>query len=110
MNTEDLGIGRRNMYHVVIALPEWGKEDHPMGQEFYVLDKNTILHCRRGVFFRAERTDQPSLDRPDRPVPTMIRDPEAPHYYATWMLTELLGTTPKEPMEQELIEKILGTE
>ena len=110
MTTEALGIGQRNMHHVEITLSEWEMDDHPLGREFYVLDKNTLLLYRKGVFFRAERMDLPSLDRPIRPAPTMIRDPEAPPYYATWTVTELLGTTPENPMEQEIIGKILGTE
>ena len=37
--TEALGIGQRNMYCVEITLSEWETGDHPLGQEFYVLDK-----------------------------------------------------------------------
>lgn len=109
MSTESLGVGQRNMYHVEISLPEWAEKDRPLGRELYVLDKDTILLYRRGVFFRAERTELSSPDRPERPIPPMIRDPEARPYYAEWTITECLGTAPQNPMEQELIEKILGT-
>lgn len=110
MTLEDLGISRRNLRHVAISLPEGTGEDRPLGQEFYVLDQNTLLLYRRGVFFRAERApDLPFPDRSDRPVPPKVRDLSAPPYFGAWTVMELLGTAPEAPMDPELIEKILGT-
>lgn len=110
MKLESLGIDKRNLRYIEIALPEWAEDDHPLGRELYILDRNTLLLYRRGVFFRAERAEDPAPNRPDRPIPPQIRDPEAAPYFADWTVTELLGTTPENPMEEEMIEKILGTE
>lgn len=54
MTLEALGIDKRNLRHIEITLPEWAEGDLPLGQDFYVLDKNTLLLYRRGAFFRAE--------------------------------------------------------
>lgn len=110
MTLESLGIDKRNLRYVEITLPEGTEDDRPLGQDFYVLDKNTLLLCRKGVFFRAERADTPAPDRPDRPLPAKIRDISAPPYFGAWKVAECFGTTPENPMDPALIEKILGTE
>lgn len=109
MKLESLGIDKRSLRYIEIVLPEWAEHDHPLGRELYILDKNTLLLYRRGVFFRAERAEDPTPSRPDRPIPPKIRDPEAAPYFADWTITELLGTDPKNPMDAEMIEKLLGT-
>lgn len=108
MKLEALGADKKNLDHIAVTLPEGMEEDLPLGQDFYILDKNTLLIYRRGVFFRAERAEEvPAPDRPDRPIPPKVRDLGAPSYFATWMVTDFLGLAP-EPMDQEQIEKTMG--
>lgn len=111
MKLESLGIDKRSLRYIEILLPEWAEHDHPLGRELFVLDKNTLLLYRRGVFFRAERAeDVPVPERPERPIPPKIRDLSAPPYLAEWTVTEFLAAAPEDPMDQELIEKTLGAE
>ena len=110
LTLEDLDISKRNLPHIQITLPEGTGEDSPLGQELFILDMDTLMLYRKGVFYRAERTDQPAPQREDRPIPPKIRDLSAPAYFGTWKVTECLGTAPEEPMEQELIDKVLGAE
>lgn len=110
LSLEDLGGGRWSLRHVRLGLPEEVEEDRLLGREFYVLDKNTLLLCQEGVFYRAERTGLPFPDRPERPLPPRVRDPDALPWFAAWKITECLGTDPENPMDPELVEKILQTE
>lgn len=110
LSLEALNIDRGCLNHVSVTLPEGTEADQPLGRELYVLDKNTLLLHRKGVFYRAERTEQPVPGREDRPIPPKIRDLSAPPYFAAWTVTDCLGTSPEAPMDPEMIEKILGTE
>lgn len=107
MSLENLGVDAKSLRHVEVTLPKEMEGDNPLGLDFYVLDKNTLLVYRKGVFFRAERADGPVPEQPERP---MIRDPQAASYFGAWKVTQCLGTAPEDPMEPEFVKKILGTE
>lgn len=72
MSLESLGIDKRNLRHIEITLPKGTEEDRPLGQDLYILDKNTLLLYRRGVFFRAELVPDswPMIFDPDFELPS----------------------------------------
>lgn len=106
---EDLGVGDRlGMWCVTLNPSKKTEEADPLGLKLYMLDEETALLYRRGVFFRAERTE--TVPIPKESVQPQPPDPNAPAWLGTWTVTDCLGTAPEEPMDPELIEKTVGAE
>lgn len=105
MQMESLGIDKNRMWRTELNATQSAQDANPLGLEFYVVDNDTILLYRKGVFFRAERRDAVPIAETAFQLP---EDPNAPVYFGDWKIQECLGTAENGPMEPEMIEKTIG--